>query len=261
MINELDTQPIIRCAKMRWLDPRRRATPPISEAVNIPLEELPSRIHELPSREEHLEIANTGEEAVEVQRWLRANGRSADLGEGFEYGEPSRGRLWSPNGFLESVVPGLAPGTALDLACGSGRDAVFLAGSGFAVTAIDHLLDAIVLGSDLSRRCLADPQRIDWQHQNLDKQFPEGEFDLVTCFFYLNRPLLARAAELLKPGGSLLVETFTASHREAFGKPRSENYVLHPQELVQLLPTLRVVEYEEGWHGGKHTARYHGRKA
>jgi SAM-dependent methyltransferase len=227
--------------------------------VNIPVCELPDRVHELPPRLATTRIADVGVEAAEALAWLEANGRAAVIASGFEFGESADLRLWSPNAFLEQCVSRIPVGMALDLACGSGRDAVFLASRGFEVTAIDHLADAIAMGRDLELRYAAGAP-IQWLCDDLEKLPLTGQFDLVTCFYYLNRGLLENVGVLLRPGGYLVVETFTTVHRERFGKPRSKAFVLKPGELLQMASGLSVIEYEEDWHDGRHTARLVSRK-
>jgi len=202
-----------------------------------------------------VQIADAGEEALEAWRWLDSVGRRARVQDGFRFGEPGPARLWRPNEYLESRLTSAPMGTALDLACGSGRDAVFLASRGFEVTAVDHLPDAVALGQDLERRYLNRTEPIQWVCTDLDEFEASGKFDMVTCFFYLNRRLLARVPDLLEPGGVFVMQTFTTLHRERFGKPRSEEFVLGPGEILDLVKGLEVVDYEESWVDDRHTAR------
>ena len=241
--------------KALWLDTRLNASPPIADSVHIPLAELEFRVHELPPRHETIWIAKTGPFALEACAWLNANGRIAKAEDGFEYGDSAGGRLWAPNPFLEHCLNGIPPGKALDIACGSGRDAVYMASCGFRVTAIDHLQEALEMGKDLERRYLANCEPISWVRTDIEKTPPQGQFDLVTCFHYLHRPILAHISDLLAPGGKLVFETFTSVHREKHGKPRTENFVLQPSELKDLVKNLSLVEYEEDWHDSRHTAR------
>ncbi|KPC81596.1 SAM-dependent methyltransferase [Streptomyces sp. NRRL S-4] len=121
-------------------------------------------------------------------------------------------RIWSgnPNVVLVREVEGLTPGRALDLGCGEGADAVWLARFGWKVTATDisrvALERAAVHAADAG---VAD--RIDWQWHDLGASFPEGEYDLVSAQFLHsmgNLPreeILRRAAAAVAPGGVLLV--------------------------------------------------------
>ncbi|HVT13014.1 MAG TPA: methyltransferase domain-containing protein [Fimbriimonadaceae bacterium] len=156
------------------------------------------------------------------------------------------------------MIEDLQPGMALDLACGTGRDAVFLASLGWEVTAIDHLPDALQRGQDLARRYLRSDlaERIRWVCQDLEKVAVGGAFDLVSIFWFLDRGVLRSVPGLLHSGGSLVLETFSAIHRERYGKPRTESFVLRTGEPASLLPQLTTRLEEAGWHGDRHSVRF-----
>jgi tellurite methyltransferase len=250
---------------MRFLDPRpagEAVRRPIANSVNIPLEELEGRMHELPSRRETIEVVGEAGIPEAAVAWLLEHGRLAEPVKEFEYGEAVPGRLWEPNPFLLEVIEVLPAGSALDLGCGSGREAVALAACGWHVTAVDHLPDALDLGRQLERQALsADHPRIEWLQMDLEAQLPafERRFELVTSFFYLNRPVIERIAEYLAPGGTVVLETFTTVHRERFGKPRREHLSLRPGELLEIAG-VETLLLDEDWHGDRHTARWWARR-
>lgn len=246
--------------KARWLDPRETPDDAIVDSVRIPLLEIPYRVYELPAKSEVIQVPDVGSDAQVACHWLRANGYSVEIGTDYELGEPDIRRLWSPNAYLEEVVTQIKPGRALDLACGSGRDSVFMASAGFTVTGIDHLPDALVLGTRLADRYLGSGTTVNWICGNLDRATITERFDVITCFFYLNRELLSRIESLLNPGGTVLIETFTSVHRDHYGKPSSERFTLAPSELLDLLRGLDIKCHEEGWHGKRHTARLWAQK-
>ena len=123
-----------------------------------------------------------------------------------------RDRVWSgrANARLVEVAGSLPPGRALDLGCGEGGDAMWLAERGWHVTAVDISQTALDrAAADARARNLL--QRIDFQRHDLPHTFVQGVFDLVSAQFMhsmveFDRPRLLRmAAETLSPGGTLLI--------------------------------------------------------
>ncbi|HXA12120.1 MAG TPA: class I SAM-dependent methyltransferase, partial [Mycobacterium sp.] len=126
------------------------------------------------------------------------------------YGE--RERVWSGrvNVWLAELVEPMTPGRALDLGCGEGADAMWLAEHGWHVTAVDISRTALDrAAADAVARNLAD--RIDFQRHDLTESFPDGAFDVVSAQYLhstvpLDRArLLRRAADAVAPGGTMLI--------------------------------------------------------
>ncbi|MFI6472734.1 class I SAM-dependent methyltransferase [Streptomyces sp. NPDC050516] len=121
-----------------------------------------------------------------------------------------------PNVRLTETVTGLPPGDALDLGCGNGGDALWLARQGWHVTAVDISAVAVERLAGLARSHGLGDRLTSVQHDlavqhDLHDSFPQGEFDLI-CAHYLHTPfdldratLLRRAAHALRVGGQLLV--------------------------------------------------------
>lgn len=121
-------------------------------------------------------------------------------------------RIWSgnPNTVLVREVEGLKPGRALDLGCGEGADAVWLARWGWRVTATD--ISRVALERAAVHAAEAGvTDRVDWQWHDLGATFPEGEYDLVSAQFLHSmgdlprEEILRRAARAVAPGGVLLI--------------------------------------------------------
>ena len=144
-------------------------------AVAIPLDFLKVRDYELPSSGETVRVA--GRLATEAAGVLRALGREAQFLEGdFTPGV----RLWR---CVAEEFPELAhnPGRALDIGCGSGRDAVWLAAHGWRVEAFDRLPDAIERGYALASRYTLSGS-IAWQVRDWRQGLPNLEdFDLIVA--------------------------------------------------------------------------------
>jgi tellurite methyltransferase len=259
----------LRLVPYRYLDPRELEASkacPIAAAVNIPFTELPERRHELPSRDSTLQVAAEEPMASQVVQWLRTQGRQAEISTDFVYAPGMAageiGRLWSPNAFLEEYTGQIGtPGRALDLACGSGREAVYLKACGWQVTAVDRLPDALQRGKALEQRYAPGTPAIEWLEIDLERDPPAftHPFELITLFLYFHRPLPASLQNWLAPGGSVLIETFTTLHRDRHSRPASDKLVLQPGEIQTLLPELFILHVSEQWHGEKHTVRFFAR--
>ncbi|MCP2335981.1 class I SAM-dependent methyltransferase [Actinomadura rupiterrae] len=129
------------------------------------------------------------------------------------YGGHGHGHIWSgnPNAALVEEVSGLTPGTALDLGCGEGADAVWLARQGWKVTAVD--VSGVAIGRAVEHAEDAGlAEAIDFQRRDLSESFPDGVFDLVTTQFLhspsepISERILRSARDAVAPGGTLLVE-------------------------------------------------------
>jgi len=126
------------------------------------------------------------------------------------YGE--RDRVWSGrvNAAFAEIVEPLKPSTALDLGCGEGGDAMWLAERGWQVVAVDISETALQRAAeDADARGVGN--RIEFQAHDLSESLPEGAFDLVSAqFLHSTLPLdrtriFQRAADVIRPGGLLLI--------------------------------------------------------
>jgi len=144
---------------------------------------------------------------------------------------------------------GRAPlGKALDLACGAGRNALFLARNGFEVVGLD--ISAVGLA-----RARASAERaglsIDWRRQDLDEELNiDGKFQLICLFRYLNQPLIRRLPRLLAPGGMLILEVHLAVDQSKLDAPivgpSNPAFRIKRGALAGLLPNLTTIYVEEG---------------
>ena len=121
-------------------------------------------------------------------------------------------QVWSgrPNAVLVKEATGLTPGIALDLGCGEGADAIWLAQRGWRVTAVDISQTALERGAR-GAAAAGVAERVDWQPHDLAHTFPDGSYDLVSTQ-YLHSPvdlprgrILRAAAQAVALGGTLLV--------------------------------------------------------
>lgn len=136
----------------------------------------------------------------------------------------------------------LPPGRALDIACGPGRHALYLAGLGWRVTAVDSSVTAIGL-----LRMHAGRAPIETRLANLERgefTIAPNQYQLICDFHYLQRDLFPQIREGVHPGG-----VFTgAIHLFQSGccdTPRNPDFLLHPGELRSLFQDWKVVFYSE----------------
>jgi SAM-dependent methyltransferase len=150
-------------------------------------------------------------------------------------------RVWSGrvNPRLAEVATGLPVGRALDLGCGEGADALWLAERGWEVVAVDISATALqrAIEAASARKMLA---HIDFQRHDLNESFPEGAFDLVSAQ-YLHSParlerdgVLQRAAERVKCGGVLLIVDHGAP------PPWAEHHDHHFEDIDEVLASLHL---------------------
>jgi len=158
--------------------------------------------------------------------------------------------LWSaePNRLFAAEVGGLAPGRALDLACGEGRNAVWLAERGWRVTGVDFSDVALAKAAELAARRGVD---VDWVVADVLEYDPEpGAFDLV-AILYLQLPHdeLERAvragAGAVAPGGTLFVLGHdSANLADGYGGPKDAAVLYTPDSLLPALGELLVERAE-----------------
>jgi SAM-dependent methyltransferase len=124
----------------------------------------------------------------------------------------TREPVWgaAPNRWVEQEAADLAPGSALDLACGEGRNAVWLAGRGWQVTAVDFSAVGLDKGRELERRGDSCAPPITWVVADATAFTAPAPVDLaLLCYLQLTsagrRAAVRAAAEALAPGGTLLV--------------------------------------------------------
>jgi len=154
-------------------------------------------------------------------------------------------RLTEPTGFVVEAVSRIEPiGTALDLAGGAGRNAIWLAAHGWTVTLVDVSPTALDLASIAAAEAGVE---LETQAVDLDDAAPVGgPWDLVVIAHYLNRELLERVATMVRPGGHLVVTHPTIHNLERNERP-PKDHLLQPGELPGLLAGLHVVAQFEGW--------------
>jgi len=133
-------------------------------------------------------------------------------------------------------------GAALDLACGLGGNAIFLAEQGLAVTAWDISIVAI---DKLSTYAVQQGLNINARQEKIvADSFTECSFDVIVVSRFLDRTLSDAIIDALKPEGLLFYQTFTRE-KSSSKPPNNPNYLLTENELLALFSPLRVIFYRE----------------
>lgn len=136
----------------------------------------------------------------------------------------------------EVVKPGMR---ALDLACGGGRHALYMASLGYTVHAVDKTRPETLW-----------PANVQFEIMDLEQgtwPLAGQQYDLIVVTNYLHRPHFKNLLANLKSHGAVLVyETFMDGNAQ-FGSPRSPDFLLQPNELLSCMSSLNILRFEQGF--------------
>ncbi len=145
-----------------------------------------------------------------------------------------------PHKLLIALAENLKAGKALDLACGTGRNAILLAEKGFQVTAVDNSAVGIEIAK---QRAKEKNLRIDFRAADLEKgefAIEECSYDLICDFYYLQRDLFAAMKKGVNLGGIVI----SAIHIYGEGED-SGNFLLREGELKEFFDDFEILHYHE----------------
>jgi len=152
--------------------------------------------------------------------------------------------ILKPAQFLVENVNLLPKGQVLDVAMGSGANAVYLARMGFEVEGVDISAEAVNTALELARKSgvnlkarLADLES--------NYRIRESSYDVIICFKYLQRSLIQQLKDGLRTGGMVVYETFIVDQAR-FGKPKNPDHLFKHNELLDLFRDFRCLRYREG---------------
>jgi SAM-dependent methyltransferase len=178
--------------------------------------------------------------------------RGADFWEDFY----AHGDRWSgrANELLVAEIDGMAPGHALDLGCGEGGDAIWLAEQGWRVTAVDIAASALAAAARHAEAAGVGAA-ITWARHDLEDSLPTGPFDLVTCcYLHSNLPLerdriLRAAATLVGPGGTLVVVSHAGppSWTDGDGHPGHAGHAGPAGHFARAADVTSALDLGAGW--------------
>ena len=152
--------------------------------------------------------------------------------------------ILEPAQFLVEDVNLLPKGQVLDVAMGTGANAVYLARMGFEVEGVDISAEAVNTALELARKSgvnlkarLADLES--------NYRIRKSSYDVIICFKYLQRSLIQQMKDGLRTGGMVVYETFIVDQAR-FGKPKNPDHLLKHNELLDLFRDFRCLRYREG---------------
>ncbi len=151
-------------------------------------------------------------------------------------------RKANPVTLLENWIADIPVGKALDVACGAGRNAIFLAQAGFDVDAIDISREGLKKAKNNAEGRGLD---INWIEHDFDQVYEfDIDYDVIVVLWYVNLPLIARLSGCLAPGGYLLCEEHLMTDVEVAG-PTSSRFRVVSGQLRDAASALSVVMYQE----------------
>jgi tellurite methyltransferase len=149
-----------------------------------------------------------------------------------------------PDPWLIRILPLLPPGKVLDVACGRGRNTLYLAEQGHTVHALDYSNEGLE-----QLRTEASNKQLDITTEKIDlEQSPAlsiTTYDIVIVFFYLQRTLFPALMQSVRPGGVMVVRTFSRAGNFP-ASPKRKEFVLAQGELLQIFSGWDVLLHEEG---------------
>ena len=150
-----------------------------------------------------------------------------------------------PSRVLREYVPETADGTALDIACGTGRNTVYLAEQGYDVDAIDQSIEGLRITRErASERGVG--ERIELLQADATAfEYPEAYYDVVTISFFRALDRLSDIKAALKPQGLLFYQHHLRSDPPAEAGPSTDRYRFASNELLHACLDLTVLYYEE----------------
>ena len=154
-----------------------------------------------------------------------------------------------PTQFLVENVKLLPKGRVLDVAMGSGRNAIYLAKLGFDVEGVDVSPEAVNIALESARKVgvIIKAQVADLEGDYL---IEKDTYEVIICFNYLQRSLVSQIKDGLRKGGMVVYETFIVDQAK-FGKPRNPDYLLKHNELLNMFRDFRCLRYREGIIDGR----------
>ena len=154
----------------------------------------------------------------------------------------------NPVNLVQDWLPEKPLGKALDVACGAGRNALFLAAAGYRVDAIDISSEGL---KKARQNAAGQGLEINWIEHDLDQPFEfDRDYDVILVMWFVNLGLVTRLCGCLAPGGLLLCEEHLITDQAVIG-PRTDDYRVAPGALRKAVAGLELLLYEESIETGE----------
>ncbi|WP_022941742.1 methyltransferase domain-containing protein [Psychromonas hadalis] len=131
----------------------------------------------------------------------------------------------------------------LDLACGSGRNGLYLHQQGFPVQFLDK--NSIALNQLQTEQQIKKHNCTEVDLETNEQVLNASSYQAILVFRYLHRPLMTQIKAAVEPGGFVIYETFTTENRQ-FGRPNRDAFLLQPNELKEMFYGWECLHYFEG---------------
>jgi tellurite methyltransferase len=231
----------------------------IRGASHFPIDSIEERLHELPMSCEALNLFGHTSELIQAVEFLERkkyqvvnviNSTPSLINKikqlGIEEAGAGSRRLWNPsdvvNDFIKFYATNGANLQGLDLACGSGRDSVYMSMNGWEMTSVDYKESAL---NKLDVFSKSQAQSIVTLLVDLENNFTKllelkKYYDAVILVRYLHRPLLSQVKQMIKPKGFIVYQTFFQGC-EKFGSPKNPRFILQKGELADVFSDFQVL--------------------
>lgn len=161
-----------------------------------------------------------------------------------------------PHKLLREVVCTVEPGQALDLACGTGRNSIFLAENGWEVTAVDNSAVGVEIGRKRAEEKGLDINFIVADLEESEFAIERGAYDLICDFYYLQRDLFAKIKNGVRPGGMIISTIHIHGDGEEHGC-----FDLREGELPGFFSDMEILHYHETEAADTDAGDHHRRTA
>ena len=161
-----------------------------------------------------------------------------------------------PHKLLKEIVSKLRPGNALDLACGAGRNSLFLAEHGWQVTAVDNSAVGVEIARSRAEEKALDINFIVADLEKGEFAIEPSAYDLVCDFYYLQRDLFAKMKEGVRSGGLIISTVHIHGDGEEHGR-----FDLGEGELRKIFSEMEILHYHETSSADTDAGDHHRRTA